>query len=205
MPREIDRKQRILDVAGAAADLIVEGGLDAVTFRNLAARLKCSTMAISHYFATRNDVLRATYQFVADRAAARRAQASADIRRNAEEQMKQILPIGREQARDWVVWLCFWTSGLFDPALARMQKKRSDVTRGEIRRLLELIGYPARQSDELAQTLMTTIYGIGIQAIWDPKGWTPERQRREFEKVLHMLGKTASGGATRAKNPAAKR
>ena len=190
MPREIDRKQRIHDVAAAATELIVAGGLDAVTFRNLAARLGCSTMAISHYFATRNDVLRSTYQFVADRAAARRAQASTDIRRNAEEQMKQILPVGREQARDWVVWLCFWTSALFDPVLARTQKKRSEVTRGEIRRLLDLSGCPARQSEELSQTLMTTIYGIGIQAIWDPKGWTPARQRREFEKVLHMMGRT---------------
>lgn len=187
MPREIDRKQRILDVASAAADLIVEGGLDAVTFRNIAARLKCSTMAISHYFATRNDVLRATYHFVADRAAARRAQASTDIRRNAEEQMKQILPVGREQMRDWVVWLCFWTSALFDPTLARMQKKRSEVTRGEIRRLLEMTGCPGRQAEDLSQTLMTTIYGIGIQAIWDPRGWTPERQRKEFEKVLRVL------------------
>ena len=199
MPREIDRKQRILDVASAAADLIVEGGLEAVTFRNLATRLKCSTMAISHYFATRNDVLRATYQFVADRAAARRAQASTDIRRNAEEQMKQILPIRREQMRDWVVWLCFWTSGLFDPALARVQKKRSDVTRGEIRRLLEMTGTPKARSDDLAQTLMTTIYGIGIQAIWDPKGWTPARQRREFEKVLRNLGDRPSA---RARPPA---
>ena len=55
-------------------------------------------------------------------------------------------------------------------------------------RLLEMTGTPKARSDDLAQTLMTTIYGIGIQAIWDPKGWTPARQRREFEKVLRKLG-----------------
>lgn len=187
MPKEIDRDQRMQDVAKAATDLIVRGGLEAVTFRNLAAALGCSTMSISHYFATRSEVLQAAYRYVADRAAARRVRASATSARNAAEQMKQILPISREQARDWVVWLCFWTSALFDPALAETQKKRSEVTRAQIRRLLESLGLARRQADEASQTLMTAIYGISIQAIFDPQRWTPAKQRRELQKVLDML------------------
>ena len=34
--------------------------------------------------------------------------------------------------------------------------------------------------------MMTTIYGIAIQAIFDPRRWTPARQRDALQKVLAL-------------------
>ncbi len=186
MPITIDREQRSADVARVAAQLIAQGGLEAVTFRNLAAALGCSTTAISHYFPTRNDVLVATYTHIADRAQARRAQLQADGRRDVAELLQQILPIAADQSDDWKVWLCFWTSALFDPALAQIQQVRNEVTRGEIQQLLGASGWPATQARALSQLMMTTIYGIAIQAIFDPAHWTPAQQRRALQEVLSM-------------------
>ena len=102
------------------------------------------------------------------------------------EVLQQILPIGEDQSDDWKVWLCFWTSALFDPALAQIQQARNEVTRGEIRQLLVASGWTAAAARELSQLMMTTIYGIAIQAIFDPAQWTPAQQRKALRKVLAM-------------------
>jgi AcrR family transcriptional regulator len=204
VPIAIDRAQRSADVARVAAQLIAQGGLEAVTFRNLAAALGCSTTAISHYFPTRNDVLVATYTYIADRAQARRAQVQADGKHGVAEVLQQILPIGEDQSDDWKVWLCFWTSALFDPALAQIQQARNEVTRGEIRQLLVASGWSAAASRDLSRQMMTTIYGIAIQAIFDPAQWTPAQQRKALQHVL-ALASIGDAGPRRAPLPAGKR
>lgn len=186
MPIAIDREQRSADVARVAAQLIAQGGLEAVTFRNLAAALGCSTTAISHYFPTRNDVLVATYIHIADRAQARRAQLQSGGRHGIAELLQQILPIAEEQSDDWRVWLCFWTSALFDPALAQIQQVRNEVTRSEIEQLLGTSGWTPAAARDLSQLMMTTLYGIAIQAIFDPARWPPAQQRKALQKVLAM-------------------
>ena len=118
---------------------IAQGGLEAVTFRNLAAVIGCSTTAISHYFPTRNDVLLATYSHVADRARRQRQARPADTGIDVAAQLQQILPIGSDKSDDWKVWLCFWTAALFDPRLADLQKTGNAATRDEITQLLRRI------------------------------------------------------------------
>lgn len=196
MPIAIDRAQRSADVARVAAQLIAQGGLEAVTFRNLAAALGCSTTAISHYFPTRNDVLVATYSHIADRAQARRAQLQASGQHGVAELLQQILPIAEAQSDDWKVWLCFWTSALFDPALAQIQQVRNELTRGEIEQLLNSSGWTPAAARDLSQLMMTTLYGIAIQAIFDPARWPPEQQRKALQKVLAMARIPAGRKAT---------
>lgn len=188
MPIEVDKVARREAVVVAARRLIAAGGLDAVTFRNLARELDCSTTSISHYFPTMKDVLVATYRETADIAAARREEAIRDGRGDdVVAVLERTLPLGEAQADDWKIWLCFWTAALFDPAMAEEQKIRSRATGEQIARLLLGAGYPARGLRDLAHAIMTAIYGIAVQAIFDPEEWPADAQRRALRKALGQL------------------
>lgn len=186
MPIEVDREQRQLAVVAAAVDLIVEGGLEAVSFRNLARRLGCSTTSISHYFADKSDVLMATYHYAATRAARRRDEASAG-RSDPLTALEEVLPIGEEQRRDWVVWMCFWTSALHDPMLATEQAARSRKSREGIEQRLLAAGHAPDAAARLSQSVLTTIYGIAVQAVFDPAAWPPDVQRAALRSELARL------------------
>ncbi|MBI1179051.1 MAG: TetR family transcriptional regulator [Alphaproteobacteria bacterium] len=184
MPLDVDQTQRRQDVARAAAALIAERGMSAVTFRNLAAALGCSTTAISHYFPNRTSILLETYRFVLARAVSRRAVPPGADPGEKLASLDKILPIAAEQWDDWVVWLCFWTEALFDPDLASEQKLHSRETRETIEAMLRTLGCGAEEARDLSQKVMTTIYGIAVQAAFDREHWTPEVQRRALREVL---------------------
>ncbi|MGE0665419.1 MAG: TetR/AcrR family transcriptional regulator [Sphingomonadales bacterium] len=184
MPLDIDQEQRREDVARAAAKLVAERGMGAITFRNLAAELGCSTTAISHYFANRAEILAETYRFVAARAARRRAPPAGADARTRLASIDGILPLDAETWDDWVVWLCFWTEALFNPELARQQKEYSRDGRRAIEALLESLGCPVPLAFDLSQKVMTTLYGIAVQAAFDREYWTPAAQRAALHDVL---------------------
>lgn len=186
MPIEVDREQRQRTVVEAAVDLIVEGGLEAVSFRNLARRLGCSTTSISHWFADKSDVLMATYHYAATRAAKRRNDAY-ERHNDPLAALEEILPVGDDERRDWVVWMCFWTSALHDPTLAAEQATRSRKTRESIEQRLIGAGHSPDAAARLAQHVLTTIYGIAVQAVFDPAGWPADTQRAALRTELERL------------------
>lgn len=191
MPVEVDREQRQLAVVEAAVDLIVEGGLDAVSFRNLARRLGVSTTSISHYFADKSDVLMATYHYAASRAARRRDEAASATGGDPLRALEEVLPVGEHQRRDWVVWMCFWTSALHDATLAKEQAARSRRTREGIEQRLLAAGRDPEQAARQAQTVLTTIYGIAVQAVFDAADWPPDVQRAALRAELARLAEPA--------------
>ena len=194
MPIEVDAEQRKRDVVEAATRLIVAGGLEAVTFRNLARELGCSTTVISHYFDSKSEVLRATYLSVMSRAERRRRESHASGRTGLMS-LEEILPIGEDRGRDWVVWICFWNSALFDPKLAAEHKLRLHRAVGIIESALRESGASGPGVAATAQAIMTVVYGIAVQAVFDREYWTPERQRKSLRQALKGLGVVLSARA----------
>ncbi len=195
MPLDVDQDQRREDVARVAAKLVAERGMAAVTFRNLASEMSCSTTAISHYFDSRNAILAETYRFVVARASARRVPPPGADARARLASIDQILPLDRQNWDDWVVWLCFWTEALFNPELARLQKEYSRDGRRIIEELLQSLGCRSEMAHDLSQKVMTTIYGIAIQAAFDSEFWTPAAQRAALDEVLQPVLALIDGGS----------
>lgn len=196
MPIDVDQNQRREDVALAAARLIATRGMGAVTFRNLAAELRCSTTSISHYFANRQEILVETYKVVLQRARRRRTRPGADGRAMLAS-IDHILPLSDEEFDDWVVWLCFWTEALFNPDLAAVQRLYSRQQRALIEDNLRALGCAPESAHDLSQKIMTTIYGIAVQAVFDPEAWTPDAQRAALHDVMKPLSAllATAGGA----------
>jgi hypothetical protein len=64
--------------------------------------------------------------------------------------------------------------------------------------LLVASGWSAAASRDLSRQMMTTIYGIAIQAIFDPAQWTPAQQRKALQHVLALASIGDAGPAPRA-------
>lgn len=186
MPIEVDPGERKREVAEAAHALIREGGLGKVTVRSLAARLGCSTTAITHYFANKSEIILASYRHSVARARQRRERASAQ---GLSGQLDALLPIGQENWDDWLIYIAFWSEALHDPVLKTEQRLRN---RGIIAAVqAELVSgdhLPAslteRERHEVARGIVATIYGIAVQTVFDPDEWPAERQREVLRRSL---------------------
>ena len=62
MPRVVDHEARRAEVAAVAADLIARRGLDGVSVRDVAAAGGYSTTVVTHYFASKRELLLHAYR-----------------------------------------------------------------------------------------------------------------------------------------------
>ena len=65
--RKVDHDSRREEVAGAAARLIAEKGLEALTTRALAKSLGCSIGVLSHYFSSKEEIVIAAFRWADQR------------------------------------------------------------------------------------------------------------------------------------------
>ncbi|RVQ64844.1 TetR family transcriptional regulator [Croceicoccus ponticola] len=186
MPIEVDAKERKREVVEAAHALIREGGLSAVTVRSLAARLGCSTTAITHYFANKNEIILASYRHSVERTAQRRRESATA---GFAAMLEAILPIGADNWGDWLVYIAFWSEALHDAALRSEQKLRNrsiiaavDAELSVGAMLPDAVSRAERY--EIARAIVATIYGVAVQSIFDPDQWDNEAQRRVLHRAL---------------------
>lgn len=74
MPRLVDHEVRRRQITDAVRQVIVSGGLEAVTFQTVAAEAGISVRLVQYYFGTKKDFLLATHRSVMEDAGARFAE-----------------------------------------------------------------------------------------------------------------------------------
>ena len=87
VPKIVDHEHRRREVVNAALRVINRVGLENATMREIAREAKSSTGAIAHYFASKDDILRAALE-----------RADEDIRRRIEAMSDDIHPLTRLRA-----------------------------------------------------------------------------------------------------------
>lgn len=196
MPKHVDHAARRDLVAAVAADLVAEHGLEALTVRRVAQATGHSTTVVSHYFADRRDLVRATYRAAGARSSAHFDAAIADADAPLQSCLEALLPIDEERARDVRTWLAFWAMAVCDPDLAaeqdaRMQSARHRLTdalaheqsRGRVRTDLDV--------GDTAYRLLVLVHGVGTHAVFDGAYWTADRQRQAVTDELAGLQASA--------------
>jgi TetR/AcrR family transcriptional repressor of bet genes len=180
MPPPVDHDARRRQVAAIAAGLLAEGGLEAVTFRDIAKAAGYSTAIVSHYFHNKRELLFFMYQSLAIRAVARVEGIMAEGR-SLQQCMEALLPLDEGGRRDWQVWIAFWGQVASDPRLLAEQKRRAEEALELIKRLLEREyrgrDIPPETVELRARRLLTMVVGLATETVFDPDGWPPERQR----------------------------
>ncbi|WP_242910863.1 TetR/AcrR family transcriptional regulator [Actinomadura terrae] len=193
MPKVVDHEGRRRDITAAACRVIAESGLAGATMRDIAGAAGCTTGMVMHYFRSKDEVLVAALNSVSQAVADRVAALAADPSTGIETLLCECLPMDDRRRLEWLVWIAFWGSAAHDPALAEEQRDRYRTWREALQLVLETAGHPpGARVEEAAETLMTAVDGIGIQAVFDPSRWPPERQARRLRwQVAHVLADLA--------------
>ena len=186
MPVEVDPIERMREVTEAAHSLICEGGLDAVTVRALAARLDCSTTAVTHYFKDKAEILLATYRHSVARVRRRREESAGE---GFVGQLEAILPLNPEQRDDWLIYIAFWSEALCSPVLKAEQKARNREIVASVNAHLamaDILPDGTAEADRMAiaRGIVASLYGIAVQAVFDPERWDAASQRDALGRAL---------------------
>jgi AcrR family transcriptional regulator len=202
MPKIVDHDARRAELAAAVWRLASREGLDAVTMRGVAAEAGWSTGAVAHYFADKEELVLFAFETVADRVGRRIVRAAEQGRGPLElvrGQLVEGLPLDAERRAEVRLWFAFLALAETRPQLARAGREAYREWRDRIAETLEdgqrqgLVDEaidPARE----AAALVALVDGLAIQATFDPRGLTKERQLEILDERLRGLRTTATAG-----------
>ena len=188
MPRFVDHDARRRHMAATAAELVGTRGLDALTFRNVAEAAGSSTTVLTHYFTDKRDLLRFTYDVVAERSGAR----FDEVLRcggGLRECLEVLLPLDPERQIEWRLLTCFWGMAVSDPSMARAEARHVRSAQSRIESLLRQhhLEIADIEIEAVARRLITLVHGLGAHSALDPDHWSPAEQRRVLAHELSSV------------------
>lgn len=189
MPIIVNRDKRRAEVVEIAFDLVADRGIEALTFREIAAAAECSTSIVSHYFGNKNELLFCVYQ-VANQRATERIQALRDVGATIAECFETVLPLNEDSHRNWRVWLAFWARAHIEPAYFEERRRAAQMSLALYHSMIApiLVTDDEAQLDLAARRLLAAIAGIGLEACFAPEDWPSDRIRLVLQAELEGLG-----------------
>jgi AcrR family transcriptional regulator len=123
VPKRVDHAQRRRHIIEAVCRIAVRGGLNAATFREVAAEAGVSVRLIQYYFGTKDELLLRTQRHVAERATdrimRRVARTKSDPRSVLRAVLGSFIPSDEQSRADILLFVVLHTASLVDPVLAR--------------------------------------------------------------------------------------
>lgn len=187
MPLIVDRKERREMVTAIAFDLVAEIGIEALTFKQVAAAAGYSTAIVSNYFHNKSELLFKVYE-VANVRARTRLETAFEAGLPLVDCFETILPISAESQKNWRVWLAFWGRVHLDPLYAEERSRAARDSLALYRKMLAFRhGEAVQDLDMAAHRLLAVVAGTSLEACFDPSGWTPEGMRAVIAAELAVL------------------
>jgi AcrR family transcriptional regulator len=195
MPKIVDHEARRAELAAAVWRLASREGLDAVTIRRVAAEAGWSTGALAHYFDDKEELLLFAFETVADRVGRRIVKAAERARDPLElvrTQLVEGLPIDTERRAEVRVWFAFLGLAETRPRLAKAGRDAYRLWRERVAKTLAAAqrhGLLDASTDveREAAALIALVDGIAIQATFDPRSVSAERQLEILDDRLSRL------------------
>lgn len=192
MPIAVDHEERRAQVVAVASQLIAKSGLEAVSVRDIAEAAGCSTAIVSHYFHNKRELLLLTYNATIEHATERALAALAAQDGDPKAYLAEIMALDEVRWTEWRIWMQFWAKAASDPEIAEIQRDCVRRTRGVIADVLKEEQRKGRiradvDCDAAARRLLTSIIGMAVQVMYDPKDWTNRRQNAFIDEELEAL------------------
>jgi TetR/AcrR family transcriptional regulator, transcriptional repressor of bet genes len=174
------RRQRIAEVT---AEVIAREGLDAATIRRISAELGGPTKIITYYFSDKQELLRFTWEHMAELYYQKVTHEPADII----DSLLAMTTADEKSILRWRVYVAFWDRATRDPEFAELQRSHMDMT-------LQLLGNIVRSLDpdrgdveRVSLLLNALVQGISLQSLVDPQRWPAERIRAALMEQVALL------------------
>jgi AcrR family transcriptional regulator len=195
MPKIVDHAERRAALAAAVWQVASRDGLDAVTMRRVAAEAGWSTGALAHYFEDKEELLVFAFETVADRVGRRIVKAAEHTRDPLElirVQLVEGLAIDGERRAEVRVWFAFLGLAETRPQLAKAGREAYRVWRDRVAKTLTSAQRQGVVDDSIdaereAAALIALVDGLAIQATFDPRAVSAERQLEILDDRLARL------------------
>jgi AcrR family transcriptional regulator len=198
--RKDDRRDKILE---STWQLIARHGLAATNMRALAAEAGYANGALAYYFAGKDDLVRATYEYVLLQTNLRIDAATRGLRGLSALRAFciEIVPDDELKLLEARVVVPFWSTALTDRTFASLFARDMSSWRKQMRKYLSeaaALGEIAaprhrREHPEAIEALVSMLTGMQILAVLNPEQHTPRMMRKMLDDVLLRL---ASGAST---------
>ncbi|GAB3806352.1 TetR family transcriptional regulator C-terminal domain-containing protein [Humibacter antri] len=199
MPKAIDHDQRRREIIDVTWDLIVKGGLEAATMREIASEAGFANGALKHYFPGKDEIVMGAYQRSMDQVIARLNEAVEGLEGIAALRalVRATMPMDDDARKSARVLLAFWERGLSSQAIRDSYDTHLE---GWHHDLAVLIGQCREQGaitiatpdEELVNEIILLNVGATVLSAIGPQFVTPEILDGMIEDLFERMGVTAA-------------
>ena len=193
MPAPTDHEARRRDVSEAVWRVLARHGFDGLTLRAVAAEMGASTGLLTHYFPSKQALIRHALQ-VSEEHSAKRPRRDADAEGLAalRAALLDVLPLDPATTVMNRVWVSSWDVALGDRELGSAERARYRRWRARLRPIVEAAQRggdlpPRADIDDLVATVAAFTHGLVVQALFDPRTFPHHRQVVLLDAFLESL------------------
>ncbi|MFP7171134.1 TetR/AcrR family transcriptional regulator [Terribacillus sp. 7520-G] len=179
MPKKIDHKARKQEIAKATWKVIMEGGVEAASVRNIAKEANLSLGSLRHYFTTQDELLNYAMELVKSRCKDRIMEVIRQPlppKELAKKVLLELLPIDSETMAEMQVWFVFTLHFKYKQGESFRQE---DGIREIVQRLLVLLSdnealSRGKDINKETEKLYALIDGLAIHRLLNPEQFSGE-------------------------------
>ncbi|MCB5163963.1 TetR family transcriptional regulator C-terminal domain-containing protein [Streptomyces bambusae] len=186
-----DHEARRRDVSEAVWRVLSAHGFGGLTMRAVAAELGATTGLLTHYFATKRDLVAYALDLLDRRTAEGRRPYEGEGLAALRAALRDALPLTAEATTSNRIWVSSWDTALADPALGADHAARYATGRDRLTTLVaaaQLHGdLPPGDPADIATAAQSFTLGLTIQALLAPTAFPPSRQTRLLDDYVASL------------------
>ena len=186
MPAATDHDARRREVSEAVWRVLARDGFGGLTLRAVATEMGASTGLLTHYFRSKEALIRHALEVAEERTATRPLREG-----GLREALLDVLPLDSTSRTMNRVWVSSWDGALADAELGAYERARYRRWRGRLRPLVEEAqrrgDLPPGNPDDLVATVAAFTHGLVVQALFDPRAFPPARQVALLDAILKGL------------------
>ena len=171
MPRQVDHEVRRRQMTDAVCRITAKGGLTAATFREVAAEAGVSVRLVQYYFGSKDALLLATQQHVAERATARLTALINSVdppQVRLRKILRSFIPTDDESRENMLMFVALHTAALVDPTLARREARDvPDALHRTVKTLLVDAGLDRQADAENEAAILVSVVPSLAQVVLD--------------------------------------
>jgi AcrR family transcriptional regulator len=172
VPKVVDHEERRRELAGAVWRVILRGGVEGVSVREVAAEAGWSTGSLRHYFKTKEELLASAARLLEERVIRRLRERTSGLppREAVRAALCQVLPLDEERRVEGRIWFAYANRSLVDGRIAEEHQIVFDGVRelcvGAIQEMAE-IGHlaPGADPDLEASRLHALVDGLAVHGL----------------------------------------
>jgi len=194
MPKVIDHDQRRREIIDATWGLIVRGGFEAATMREIAAEAGFANGALKHYFPGKDEIIEGAFQRALERTSEHVAERVAD-RQGVDALWAYVtsaMPMDAEAGEAARILLSFWEHGLANERLREIYQGHLDRWHSSLEALIAQCRADgairsATPDVDLAKELILMNMGATAMSVIGPQFATPAMLQRQIDEFFARL------------------